>query len=222
MARNKIDRKSLREDTFQIAAFHLIDHVYQQRARYIAGAVVVVLLVAAGIGALVYQRHQAEARSVAFHEAEQQLGTPPLSDAARQAAEAAFTTFIAAYPKDRLAAVAQLHLARIAWEAGDLDGAEAAFGDALRVKAAGSALQAIARVGMAKVQEQRGQPQASALLYEELPGAGFSDLRQLNMGRLAVAQDDIEAARRHFQAVRDQRPPSVLSDWAGEALAYLP
>lgn len=222
MARHKIDRKSLREDSFQTAAFHLIDHVYQRRGRYIAGAVVVVLLVAAGIGAVVYQRHQAEVRSVAFFQAERRLGTPPLSDAARAEAEAAFNGFIAAYPKDKLAAVARLHLARIAWESGDLDAAEAAFGEALRVKAAGTTLQAIARVGMAKVQEQRGQLEASALLYEELPGGGFGDLRQLSMGRLAMAQGDIEAARRHFQAVLDQRPPSVLGNWAGEALAYLP
>jgi predicted negative regulator of RcsB-dependent stress response len=184
--------------------------------------VVVLLLVIAAIGTVLYQRHQAEARSVVFFKAEQRLGTPPLSDADRAAARTAFHDFIAAYPKDELAAVAWLHLARMGWESGDLDAAEAAFGEALRVKAAGTALQAIARVGMAKVQEQRGQLEASALLYEELPAGSFGDLRQLSMGRLAAAQNDIEAARRHFQAVLDQRPPSVLGNWAGEALAYLP
>ena len=140
----------------------------------------------------------------------------------REEADAAFRGFIAAYPKDELAAVAWLHLARVAWEAGDLDAAEAAFGEAQRVKAARTALRAAARVGMAKVQEQRGQLEAAALLYEELPGGGFGDLREFNMGRLAMAQEDIEAARRHFQAVLDQRPPSVLGNWASEALAYLP
>lgn len=222
-APKKIDPKSLREDTFQNYAFHLIDYVYRRRLRFISGAVVVVVLVAAGIVTLAVNRYRNEQRAVLFHQVENLLTVQEtLSGEQRDKASGALQDFLAEYPSGYLSSVAWMHLARLAWDGGDENAAEVAFKAALGLQEGGTALATLARVGLAKIQERRGEVEASAEIYRGLPESGFADLRDLSLGRIAAAQQDSDRARSHFGAVAKRRPPSVLSLWANEELAYVP
>jgi predicted negative regulator of RcsB-dependent stress response len=223
MAAQKIDPKSLREDTFQNFGFHLIEYVYRRRIRFIAGAIVAVLLVAIGIGTLTVQRYRNEQRAVLFHQVENLLSVQEtLNDEQRSKASEALQNFVAEYPSSYLSGVAWMHLARLAWDGGDENAAEVAFTAALGLQKGDTALSALATVGLAKIQERRGEVEASAEIYRGLPESGFADLRDLSLGRIAVAQQDSDRARSHFGAVAKRRPPSVLSIWANEELAYVP
>ncbi len=218
-----IDRKALKEDAFRDSMFWTIDWVYQRRQWFIAGVSGVLLVAAAGFGYYYYHRAQLRAQAEQFYQAERSASNPELSDTERQArARKAYDEFLATYPSSRLAPVAWMHLARQAWQTGDLDAARKAFLAVLAHSQTAPAQRDLAHIGLGKLEESQGNLAAAAEQYKAVSEAAFGDLKELSLGRIAAAQQQPEEARQHFEKAARAAPGSQLAEWARQNLDYHP
>lgn len=223
MARDHIDDKELKHDAFQDWAFRAIGYVHRHRRWFILGATALVVLVAAAVGGYQYLRYQERHMALAFNEAEavfRNQGMEP-GERRRQAREA-FRGFVESYPDAALAPYAWFYLAAIAQEADEPAAAREAYREALSAGGASAPLRAIARTGLARVQEDAQGVQAAEQLYRELPGEPYGDLKAYHLARLAAARNDLGEAHRHLQTIRERYPDSPLVPLARRALSFYP
>lgn len=222
MAIDRIDRKELQHDAFRDAAFAFIDYMYQRRLRFILGGIALVVIVAGAVGGYSYLAYTERVDSEAMLQAERMLNDPAATPEARQrSAVPAFQAFVEQHPRSSLAPVAWLYIARLAYEQNQYDRAAQAFQHVLDAGRTAALLRTEALVGLAKVKEAQGKSAEAAPLYEQI-GEGFNDLKELSLGRAALAADKIKEARQHFlQAVGAQGYAGVTTQ-AQEALDYLP
>ena len=93
---------------------------------------------------------------------------------------------------------AGLALAKLHMDAGEADAAAAALLAVL--ESTGDAeLAHIARLRLARVRLQQGQPEAAAELLENVDEGGFAALYAALRGDIHVARDDVEAAREAYR-----------------------
>ncbi len=214
MARYSMDRKALREDAYRDTMFRVVDWAYRQRKWLIGSGVAVVVVVVGGYG-YYYQRQAAlQAESAAFYAVEQRAA------AATGEARAAYEDFLAQYPDSRLAAVAWMNLARIAWKQDDAPAARAAYEAVLAHGSAPAALRDLAHIGLAKLAESAGDYAASAGHYAAVSDQPYASLKAFNLGQLAAARDDAAEARRQFEKVAQEQGEAPLAEWARQHLDY--
>ncbi|MBI4084087.1 MAG: tetratricopeptide repeat protein [Candidatus Lambdaproteobacteria bacterium] len=223
MAREHIDRKTLKEDAFRDVMFDLADVAYRHRktiAALVAGLVVIALTIG---GYFLYVRYRAEKLAERFYAAESVL-TDAKGDGTVDNVEArkAFQAIADDFPRARLGAVAQLFVARLAWELQDPTAAEAALKSALAHKGGDAGLRAMANLGLAHVMEQRGSLAEAETYYKALPDPTFQDLKAVGLGRLALARHNPAEARKLYEEVAKRYPPNGLTEWAKTVLSYLP
>jgi tetratricopeptide (TPR) repeat protein len=140
----------------------------------------------------------------------------------RPAAINALKDFVAAYPDARLSPYAWMYLAQIYWADENLAEARQAFRKAQAHDGATEFTRRLALIGEAKLDEADRKFKQSAERYANLPDKPFSDLKAYNLGRLAAANQRPKEARVHFEKVLNQFPPSRLTQWANEAMSFLP
>jgi predicted negative regulator of RcsB-dependent stress response len=222
MARD-FDRKALKEDVFQDTLFRVVDWVYQRRRWFIGGISAVLVLVAGGVGYYQWNSSRVQAQFARFYQAERTAVEAEPDDAARLAkARAAFEGFLAEHPRSRLAPVAWMHVARLAWEQQEYAAAREAYTAALNHAAASPVQRDLARIGLAKVAEAQGELEASAEQLRAVSDTAFKDLRALNLGRIALARQQPQEAREHFEQVARGATGSILAEWARQNLDYHP
>lgn len=223
MARDHIDRKTLKHDAFRDSMFHLIHRLYTYRMWIIAGVSFVVLVAVAGGGYYYWQRYQSRTEAQAFYHAEQRYTDDQLARTERlQQSERAFRQFLDDYPDATLAPSAWMYLAQIHWEQNEPDAARKAFEAVLKHPEATPALRDVARIGLATVAEAGGDLEQAATYIREVSDKPYEALKAYNLGRLAARQDQLEEARQQFEKVARAQPSSALNEWARQALDYLP
>jgi predicted negative regulator of RcsB-dependent stress response len=219
----KIDRKALKEDAFRDTMFWLVDWVYQRRTWFIAGGTALVIVVAAGLGGYTYWQSQRRAQSEQFYEAERLLSAPNLPENERDArARKAYEAFTATYPSSRLAPVAWLHIAALAWGQNDLDAARKAYQAVLAGNEAAPTQRDLAHIGLAQLDEAKGDLAGATAEYKAVADSPYGELKALSLGRVAEAQHNGEAARQYFEQAARAEPGSPLGEWARQNLDYQP
>ena len=222
MVDDKFDRKELQHDPFRDVAFEFIHFVYEQRRWFIGGGIALFAIVALVAGGLAYQRHAEREESEALLQATRTMrNTSTTPEAKWTAGTKAFQAFVAEYPRSALAPVAWLYLARIAWEQKELDRSAQAFQHVLDHRKVTPLLRTEALVGLGKIKEAQGKPAEAKAHYEQI-GEGFQDLKQLSLGRAALAAGDLQAAREHFLQAAGAQGYTGVTIQAREALDFLP
>jgi predicted negative regulator of RcsB-dependent stress response len=222
MAIDRIDRKELQHDAYRDAMFAFVDYVYQRRSRFVLASIALVVIVAGGLGGYSYLTYTERTESEALLQAVRALNDPSASAEARQkGAGAALQAFVEQHPRASLAPVAWLYLARMAYDQNQLDRAAAAFQRVLDHGKTPALLRTEALVGLAKVKEAQGKAAEAGPLYEQI-GQGFQDLKELSLGRAALAAGKVKEAREHFLLAAGAQGYTGITIQAKEALDYLP
>jgi predicted negative regulator of RcsB-dependent stress response len=223
MAREHIDRKTLREDAFRDAMFDLVDVAHRHR-KTIAAALAGMVAIALTIGAyFLYVRYRAEQLAERFYAAESVLTDAKTDDPVHNVeARKAFQTIADDFPRARQGAVAQLLVARLAWDLQDPTAAEAALKSVLAHKGADAGIQAMANLGLAQVMEQRGSLAEAETYFKALPDQTLQDLKAVGLGRLELARHNPAEARKLYEQAAKRYPPNGLTEWAKTVLSYLP
>ena len=223
MARETFNRKTLRQDPFRDTMLNLLEQVSGYRKTVIAVVTVLVVGTGAAFGFYGYSQLVAKRQAELFYKAEKAFVDTSLEDEERlTAAREAFGEFLRAYPDSPLSPFALMILAKIAWEQSDFQEAERKFKAAMEQPRASPTLKNLAKIGQAKLLENMGQFDQSAEIYLSLPESRLADVRDFNLGRIAVAGGRIEEARKHLESVVNRFPRSRVSDWANAVLSFLP
>ena len=223
MAQAHIDRKALKEDAFQDTVFDLVDWAHRHRRVIIAAVSAVVGAVVLGFALYAYSQYSTRRQAEEFYAAEHALSADNVTDAQRRAnARQAFSAFVREYPGSALSPVAQMFLARLAWQDGDPAGAESAFRAVLEHGKTEPIARDLATIGLAKLLENQGRMVESQQMLTGLSGDRLEELRQLTLGRIALARNKPDEARKHYEAVAKKYPPTQFSDWAQQVLSHLP
>lgn len=223
MARDHLDRKALKEDPYQDAAFWLIDWIYQRRALIGSLVTAVVLVVVAGFAYYFYQRSVDKELAGKFYQAERiQPGSDLTEEQTRESLREGYRAFLKENPQARLAPVAWLNLARFAWEEKEPKTAREAFQAVQAHAKSTQAQQDIARLGIAKIEEAQGNLEASATQYNLLPDQPYEELKAYNLGRIASMRKQSDEARIQFEKAARNSSESSLARWAREQLDYRP
>lgn len=230
MSADHFDRKQLEHDPYRDAMFAAVQYVYARRRQFILGAVSFLAIAAAGLGGYAYLVHTESVESDAFAAATELLqanlppgfqGNAPSQEERFKAASAAFQSFLATHPRASLAPAAWLYLARIAWEQKRFDEAATDFQHVLDHGKSTSLMKAQALLGLGNLKEAQGKPAEAIALFERM-AEQFQDLKQLSLGRAALAAGNPTEAREHFlQAANGESNPGVMLQ-AKEELNYLP
>lgn len=223
MARHSFDRKSLKHDEFQDRMFWMVDWAHKRLRLLITITVVVVAMGLAGLGYQQYGASQRYAQALSYFQVQQGLEALQGDDSLRLAAErAAYQGFLDTYPDSPLAPAAMLHLARIGWLRDDLDSAAEAYTKLLAHSAASETQRDLARLGQAKLAEQRGDLDASRSAAESLTSSALDALQAFTLGRLAAKAGRNDEARGYFEQVTASIQQGDLSRWAQQHLDRLP
>jgi predicted negative regulator of RcsB-dependent stress response len=223
MARDGIDRKSLKEDAFRDTMFWMVDWAYQRRSWLIGVGTLALVVVLGGSGYYLYQGAQSREQALRYFQVERDAQHPNLPEGERIVkARTAYEAFIADYPGAALAPTAWMHLARLAWQQGDPAAARKAFQTVLNHDQAGPALRDIARLGIATLKEQEGDLEASAMEVREISDEPYGVLKAFHLGRLAMERKQPGEARQQFEIASQGDPGSTLAEWARQNLDYLP
>lgn len=223
MARDTFNRKTLRQDPFRDTMLNLLERVSGYRKTVIAVVTVLVMGTGAAFGFYGYSQLVAKRQAELFYKAEKAFVNTSLEDEERlTAAREAFGEFLRSYPDSPLSPFALMILAKIAWEQSDFQEAERKFKAAMEQPRASPTLKNLAKIGQAKLLENKGQFDQSAEIYLSLPESQLADVRDFNLGRIAVAGGRIEEARKHLESVVNRFPRSRVSDWANAMLSFLP
>lgn len=222
MASDRIDRKELEHDPYRDVVFELIDYVYTWRRWFILGGIALVLIIGAGAGGYFYTQRAERIEAEALMVATRTLENPAVTQDARLSGAAqAFRAFVESHPRSSLAPVAWLYLARIAWEQKQFDPAAQAFQHVLDDRKSSPLLRAQALVGLGKLKEAQGKTAEAISLYMQM-GDGFQDLKQLSLGRAALASGNVKEAREHFLQAAGAQGYNGVTLQAREALDFLP
>ena len=223
MARNKLNRKALKEDVYQDTMFWAIEWMYQRRVLLGSLVTVVVVGVTAGFAYYFYQRFVDRELAGKFYQAERIERGPDLTeDQIKKSIREGYQAFLKEYPQAKLAPVAWLNLARFAWEEKDPKTAREAFQSVLDHSKSTSAQQDIAHLGIAKIEESQGELDASASNYNLLPDQPYEELKAYNLGRIASIRNQSDEARIQFEKAARNSLDSSLARWARERLDYRP
>lgn len=218
-----IDRKTLKEDAFRDTMFWMIDWAYQRRLWFGAGLAAVLVVAAAGAGYYYYRQSRTYAETERFYQAERSGANPNLSESeSLSRVRKGYEAFIAGYPASPLTPVAWMHLARLAWRQGDAEGARKAFQAVLAHSQTTAPQRDLARIGLATLDESKGDLAASTALYKAVSDRPYEELKALSLGRIASAQKQNEEARQYFEQAARAAPGSVLAEWARQNLDYHP
>lgn len=223
MAKDSIDRKTLKEDAFRDTMFELIHWGYRRRYMLIAAAVILVGLGASALGYQIYTERKIKAETLAFYHAEKNLEQLDREKPeSRKEIREGFEGFLNKFPESSLSPVALMYLAEVDWEDKDYAKTGERYNKVLNHVEASDALKNQSRMGLAKVAEAQGNLEQSEGYLNALTGSAYEDLREFNLGRIALARNKPEEARKYFEKVAKRVPPSSLSEWARQALDYLP
>ena len=221
MSQDHFDRKDLTHDPLQEWFFETYDYVQKRIKLFILGGLGVVVVVVAVGGYIGYTRYTDRVDSEEYLKAERVLQDPALAQDARlKKGSDAFRVFVEQHPRSALAPAAWLTVARLAWEQKQWDQAADAFQHVVDSRKSSPLMRTQALLGLGKAKEQQGKPAEAKAFYEKISD-DFSDVKQLALGRAALADGDLKGAREHFlQAAAGQ--PSSISLQAKEALDALP
>lgn len=223
MARQRFNRKALKEDVVQDTLFSLIDWAHHHRKWIITG-VSTVLLIGVGIyGYLYYHESSILQQSNRFSEIEQDSTKKGLTPEQQEdRARARYQAFIAEYPQGALTPLAWLRLAGMAWEKKDLPQVQKAFQSVLDISTASSPQKDRAHLGLALLAERKGDLEAAEGHLKALSDQPYADLKAYHLGRIAQARKKPDEARQHFEKVSKSDPGSTLGEWARQNLDYHP
>jgi predicted negative regulator of RcsB-dependent stress response len=222
MAPNRIDRKELEHDPYRDIVFELIDYVYARRRWFILGAIALLAIAGAAGGGYVYFQRAERIEAEALMAAMRTLDDPSQTQEARMnGAAQAFRAFVETHPRSGLTPIAWLVLARIAWEQKQFEPAAQAFQHVLDERKSSPLLRAEALVGLGKLKEAQGKPAEAISLYQQM-GDSFQDLKQLSLGRAALASGNVKEAREHFLQAAGAQGYTGVTIQAREALEFLP
>jgi predicted negative regulator of RcsB-dependent stress response len=223
MARHSIDKKTLKRDIIHEKMLGLVELANRYRKWVIAGSAAIVCIVALVFAYGWYQGRIAEQQAAKFYEVEKIMSDATVSEQERKtAAKKALAEFLEAYPDARMSAYAWMYLAQIHWSEEETEAARNAFTKALEHGRATEFTRHLATIGQAKLYESSAAYEASAEQYKKLPDKPFSDLKAYNLGRIAAAGRRTEEAREQFKKVVNHFPPSRLTQWANDAMSFLP
>jgi predicted negative regulator of RcsB-dependent stress response len=219
----RITRKSLKEDPFRDTMFWLVDWVYQRRVWFISGGTIVVVVLAGGFGYYYYHRAQLRAQSEQFYQAERIQADPTLDTAQRRArARQHYESFVASHPSSRLAPVAWMHIAALAWSQNDAATARKAYQAVLAHSESTTEQRDLAHMGLATLDESKGDFAAAAAQYKAVSDGPYEELKSLSLGRVASAEHQDQQARQFYEKAARVAPGSPLGQWARENLDYHP
>ena len=222
MSADNFDRKDLSHDPLQDAFYVALDYVYRRRRAFILGGVGVLVAVAAGAGYYGYGRFTERSDSEALLQADRALRDPALAAEARtRKGTEAYRNFVETHPRSSLTPAAWMVLARLAWEQQQWEPAAQAFQQVLDHRKTPPVLRTEALLALGKLKEQQGKPAEAKALYEQI-GDTFQEVKNLALGRVALAAGDNKQAREYFlQATASPSTTGVVRQ-AKEALDYLP
>jgi len=223
MAKNTVDRKSLKEDAVQDSIFRLIDWVYRHRTLFITSALALASLAALAVS-LQYMKTQSRLEeNLAFHEAEKLLDAEGKDNLTRlNDSEDAFKKFIDSHGESPLAPAAMMQLARIAWDTEDVAKSERYLMKVLEHPETEATTRSLALSSLGTLSEFRGELDKAAEHYKSIQNDGFPQLKSYHLGRLAAEKSEPNEARKYFDEVVKDQPNSVIGQWAKQLLEYLP
>ena len=222
MSADHFDRKELTHDPLQDAFDLAVDYVYRRRRAFIFGGVGLLVAVAAVGGYFSYSRYSERSDSEVLLQADRSLHDPAVAAEVRtrQGTEA-YRNFVETHPRSTLAPAAWLTLGRLAWEQKQWEPAGQAFQQVLDHRKTSPLLRTEALLALGKLKEQQGKLAEAKSLYEQV-GDGFQDVKQLALGRVALAAGDAKQAREHFLQAAASPTPNGVTQQAKEALDFLP
>ena len=222
MSADHFDRKDLSHDPLQDAFYVAVDYVYRRRRGFILAGVGLLVAVAAVAGTYGYLRYTERSDSEALMTADRALHDPAVAPEVRtrQGTEA-YRNFVETHPRSSLAPAAWLTLGRLAWEQKQWEPAAQAFQQVLDHRKTSPLLRTEALLALGKLKEQQGKLAEAKALYEQIPDS-FQDVKQLALGRAALASGDAKQAREHFLQAAASQGNTGLTQQARQALDYLP
>jgi predicted negative regulator of RcsB-dependent stress response len=216
------DRKDLAHDPLQDAFYAAVDYVYRRRRGFILAGVSLLVAFAAVSGYLGYARYSERTDSEALLKADRILRDPALNpDARTRQGTEAYRNFVETHPRSSLAPAAWLTLGRLAWEQKQWDPAGQAFQKVLDQRQTPPMLRTEALLALGKLKEQQGKLAEAKALYDQI-GDSFQDVKQLALGRAALAGGDAKQAREHFLQAAASPASNGVTQQAKEALDFLP
>lgn len=223
MARERFNRKALKEDIVQETLFLLIDWGFKKRWWLIAFVSVVLIVGAAGFGYVQIKEARARNEAERYAEIEQDAAKKQLSPAEREErSRARYEAFIDEYPNSTLAPPAWMNLARIAWDKGNLIEAEKAFKAVNDHPRSTLSQKDLSVLGLARLAEKNGDLAKAEGYFKSLSEPAYGDLKFYHLGRIAAERKDLKAARQHFERVSRDVPGSMLAEWARQNLDFNP
>jgi len=222
MAREALTKADLRDDPLKDWFFRMVDYVHKRRGRFIAGGSLALAVIVAGVAVFLGMRISAQHMAARFNDAER-LTLRSEGDAKEAAAKSreAFQTFVKDYPDATLTPYAWLHLAAAASIDGKPEETEAALRQVVDFRSTPPSLRAIATNALAKIYEDKGEWEKSAVLYRGMQQDRFGDLAEFSLGRVSMAGKKPEEARQHLKAVEEQHPQSTLATLARDVLNFV-
>ena len=222
MVKHDVSRKELKEDAFRDSMFWMIQWAFNHR-KWIISAVVV-LLAGGGsvVGFTLYRQAQVRDEAVAFHQVEDRVRQIKEEKARNLEGRKAYQAFLETYPQGLLAPEALLTLARLSYEDNKLEDAVGYFERVLAHPSTSTEIRNMARLGLGTLAEVRGDLEKAAEYTRALPEEVYPALKYFLLGRLALAKKDTKEARKNFDEAAKVLPPTILTEWAKQALDFLP
>ena len=223
MVKHEIDKETLRHDAFRETMFGALGYVLKYQKWFIAGGIALVLLAGTIFGGGIYLDYHRLKMTEVYYEAEKLLQETGTEDKTKlEKARAALEGYVKANPDSVHTPIAWMHIAELAWRQKDLDRAEQAFKAALNHRESTDTTSALARIGLAKLLENRGDYAGSSGLYRDLDEKQFGELKAFHLGRVALQQKNMEEAHRQFQTASEFHPVGVIKQWAMDVLSFQP
>jgi tetratricopeptide (TPR) repeat protein len=234
-------RHSLKEDRFRVTTIEAAERTahwtVEHRASLTVAAIVVAILIAAGIGLWQYTSHQDQLASVDFGQAVQTMeativpaGTPPqpgqqtfasLQERAT-AAQKQLKGIIDKYPHTRQADFSRYFMGVTSTELGDNAGAQKYLSEVASLR--NKDLAALAKLALAAVYRSMNKDAQAVDLYKQLidkPTMTVSKVTaQMELASLYQGKDTIEA-KKIYEQIQKENPSSEAAQMATQKLGEI-
>lgn len=218
---DKIDKKTLREDAFQNIFFSFAGYFHKNQGKVIGSGIGVVLIIAVVVLGFVYSKYSKALEISDFYSVEQAFETKETDKKKKtEITIKALKLFLDKHPEGVLAPTAWLTLAQISWKEKDYLTSENYFSEALKHSQTSTFSKNIARMGVAKAKEMKGDTKGALEIVKTIPAKLFPDLRDFEEGRLSLNLKKNDIALEKLNSLKGGK--SIYSRLASDLLIFGP
>ena len=235
-------RHQLKEDRFSRATIEAAERTVhwtvEHQSKLIAGAIIVLLALAVGLGGWYYLNRQDEAASADLSKATRTLqlpvrpagmpaqpGYPSYASAGERATDARkqFQAIVDKYPHTRTATMARYFVGLTAAQLGDNAAAEGALQET--ANSSNKELAALGKFALASLYASEKKGQQASDLYKQLmdkPTITVSKtMAQLELASLYVSQQKPDLAKQIYEQIQKENPASEVASIAQQRASQL-